>query len=119
MIKVRYSSNNSGGYWWLEDEDWKKLEAAGWEVEWKDDSWLGALAGIAFFKCNNIKEALESFEKNANQDVSDEGCGCCGAPHSFSWENEKGEKDYASGEDCLPILYPNKGEKTLREFYRE
>lgn len=31
---VEYSSNNSGGSWWLEDGDWKKLESAGWKVEW-------------------------------------------------------------------------------------
>lgn len=31
---VEYSSNNSGGHWWLEDADWKNLEAAGWKVEW-------------------------------------------------------------------------------------
>lgn len=31
---VEYSSNNSGGDWWLSDEDWKALEAAGWKVAW-------------------------------------------------------------------------------------
>lgn len=31
---TRYSSNNSGGYWWLTDEHWKDLEAAGWRVMW-------------------------------------------------------------------------------------
>lgn len=31
---VEYSSNNSGGSWWLKDEDWKSLEAGGWKVEW-------------------------------------------------------------------------------------
>lgn len=31
---IEYNSNNSGGYWWLEDEDWKALEAAGWVIEW-------------------------------------------------------------------------------------
>ena len=32
-MKIVYSSNNSGGSWWLSDEDWKKLEAAGWNVD--------------------------------------------------------------------------------------
>lgn len=52
---VTYSSNNSGGSWWLTDQNWKDLEKAGWEVKWvKDDPyhknngggdrWLGALA---------------------------------------------------------------------------
>lgn len=34
---VEYDSNNSGGSWWLEDKDWKALEAAGWKVRW---AWL-------------------------------------------------------------------------------
>ena len=31
---VEYNSNNSGGGWWLDDQDWKALEAAGWKVAW-------------------------------------------------------------------------------------
>lgn len=31
---VEYNSNNSGGSWWLKDEHWKALEAAGWKVQW-------------------------------------------------------------------------------------
>jgi hypothetical protein len=31
---VEYSSNNSGGHWWMKDEDWKALERAGWIVVW-------------------------------------------------------------------------------------
>lgn len=31
---VEYNSNNSGGSWWLDDEDWKALEQAGWKVHW-------------------------------------------------------------------------------------
>jgi hypothetical protein len=34
---VEYNSNNSGGSWWLKDEDWKALEKAGWLIEW---AWL-------------------------------------------------------------------------------
>ena len=33
-MKVTYSSNNSGGDWWLKDKDWKALEKAGWTVIW-------------------------------------------------------------------------------------
>ena len=32
--RVEYNSNNSGGNWWLSDDDWRKLEAAGWTVAW-------------------------------------------------------------------------------------
>lgn len=31
---VEYSSNNSGGSWWLKDAAWQALEDAGWIVEW-------------------------------------------------------------------------------------
>lgn len=31
---IEYDSNNSGGYWWLEDKDWIALEKAGWYVLW-------------------------------------------------------------------------------------
>ena len=31
---VEYDSNNSGGHWWLDDDDWAALEKAGWIVEW-------------------------------------------------------------------------------------
>lgn len=31
---IEYESNNSGGSWWLEDEHWRALEAAGWKVLW-------------------------------------------------------------------------------------
>lgn len=31
---VEYDSNNSGGRWWLSDNDWRALEAAGWRVQW-------------------------------------------------------------------------------------
>ena len=139
-MEIEYSSNNSGGSWWLKDEDWKALEAAGWWVEWggmyfcnskwdkipagKEDCgmgekclghrraetaeeaeavrWLGCLAKCAKKDFATVKEALEEFERITGENVSDEGCNCCGAPHSFSWEG-----GYCSGEDCLQYLYSN------------
>lgn len=35
MSYVQYESNNSGGRWWLNDEQWFALEQAGWVVEWE------------------------------------------------------------------------------------
>jgi hypothetical protein len=58
-MKIIYSSNNSGGRWWLKDDDWYALEAAGWIVNWykdiedglfgtyKDGRFLDALASEA------------------------------------------------------------------------
>ena len=114
---VKYSSNNSGGRWWLEDKDWHALEAAGWKVDWvrlNKKSWLldadgerslGALATEAEKEFETPGEAMREFEKVTGQTVSDEGCNCCGAPHSFSWS--AGAMDFASGEECLQYMYSN------------
>lgn len=122
-MRVEYSSNNSGGSWWLTDEQWLALEAAGWKVKWcKDDKhhngavrWLGALATSASLECETPGDAMRAFETITGLSVSDEGCGCCGAPHSFSW-GEGESWGYASGEECLPYLF-NAPRTTLREAY--
>lgn len=64
--------------------------------------YLGALAHYAFKHFDSIKEALQEFEKITGQDVSEEGCNCCGPPHCFSWEG-----DCCSGEECLQYLFDN------------
>jgi hypothetical protein len=106
-ITVEYSANNSGGNWWLKDSDWKALEAAGWQVVWSKDQkggflkagadgrWLGALATKATLKCNNADEAVASWKKATNQDPWEEGCNCCGPPHSFSYVDADGHYHYA------------------------
>jgi len=161
LVLVRYRSCNSGGDWWLSDDDWKNLEKAGWKVEWykdekpkrscdlchgtgkiqkyalkdhpwlkdsigkrcfscyrgdqKEARWLGALATAAKKKFPNITKALKEFEKITGQHVTDEGCNCCGPPHSFEW-TEKGQFMYCSGEGCLQYLYPDaKVPTSLRE----
>ncbi len=96
-MKVTYSSNNSGGRWWLKDEDWKKLEAAGWTVNWvKDDKnryigrdpgnerWLGALATEASIEVESIDVAIAKWEYVTGKDAFAKGCSCCGQPHNFS-----------------------------------
>ena len=120
-MKIEYTSNNSGGSWWLKDADWLNLEKAGWAVEWAKDiksdyfhadengRWLGALAKRCSKDFNSPADAMREFEKITSQDVSDDGCNCCGAPHEFSWDG-----GYASGSDCLQYLFQN-APKTLRE----
>lgn len=110
-INVRYSSNNSGGSWWLNDEDWYALEKAGWNVEWEKDStsrfirgdkdgrWLGALATAASKEFDSMREAVEEFESITGQNAADEGCNCCGPPHYFSGEDEDG--NYVSGPEIV------------------
>lgn len=148
-MKITYSSNNSGGGWWLKDKDWIALEKAGWHVFWGGlyfchsrfsfqekpvgkpephassskcpghrrydtfeelgkDRYMGALAKEA---CKNFKtpgDAMQEFEEITKQDVSEEGCNCCGAPHSFNWGAPGKNYGYASGEDCLAYLFPDK-----------
>jgi hypothetical protein len=96
---VGYSSNNSGGSWWLTDEDWEKLEAAGWEVEWRKDDgsllggvvekagdrprFLGAAATEASRRGLSLRMADIEWEEITGQNANEEGCPCCGQPHNF------------------------------------
>lgn len=125
MPIVEYDSNNSGGSWWLKDEDWEALAAAGWNVHWTQpdklgslrsamddpdykspgpldprdktgERWLGALATAAAKEFENPRDAIEEFERVTGQDASAEGCNCCGSPHSFSYTDADGGYHYAS-----------------------
>lgn len=83
-MKVIYRSNNSGGNWWLKDEDWKNLESAGWVVEWKDKRWLDALATNASIDNVESKEAaVAKWESVTGQSANEIGCPRCGQPHNF------------------------------------
>lgn len=83
-MRVEYSSNNSGGGWWLDDKDWYALETAGWVVDWRPDRWLGALATSATREGLTLSQAIVEWEHVTNQVASDVGCECCGPPHHFS-----------------------------------
>jgi hypothetical protein len=96
MVTVKYSANNSGGYWWLEDDDWKNLEAAGWNVEWEKERWLGALAKGASKEFPDAETGIREWEEITGGNSAAEGCNCCGPPHSFSYEDENGEYHYSS-----------------------
>lgn len=80
---VRYSSNNSGGQWWLTDDDWNKLQQAGWSVNWREERFLGAIATDATYQCESIEEARQSFAVATGENPDAEGCDCCGPPHGF------------------------------------
>lgn len=96
-VRVFYDSNNSGGSWWLDDEDWHKLEAAGWTVNWEkdqDDLWgvrrgdrfLGALATSASKVFPTLDAGIAEWERITGQDPDEPGCECCGQPHYFYTE---------------------------------
>lgn len=105
-MKVEYSSNNSGGDWWLTDQNWRDLEAAGWKVDWKanekdwfgkpyeDGRWLGALATRATREGLRLRVAVAEWEDVTGLRAADAGCSCCGNPHSFSFEGDNGERDW-------------------------
>lgn len=128
---VKYNANNSGGNWWLKDEDWFALEKAGWKVDWKKDEafyqthglinsdgrYLGALATSAEKQFETPGAAMREFEDITGQSVDDEGCNCCGAPHNFSW-GEGDKFGYASGENCLQYMY-KRVPKSLRDASQE
>ncbi len=113
MKRVTYSSNNSGGYWWLSDDDWKALEDAGWVVCWanKDPNlrrytnsngrYLDALATSAYYDCWSEDEAKAVFEAVTGQDADDEGCHCCGGPHSFYEEPLVIDAEFTEGSNQL------------------
>ncbi|WP_190822016.1 hypothetical protein [Saccharopolyspora pogona] len=92
---VEYSSNNSGGSWWLTDDDWKNLQKAGWLINWYKGSgirfvdpdgerFLGALASSAIREGLPLTEAVKEWKQITGQNASDVGCECCGYPHWFT-----------------------------------
>jgi len=83
-MKIRYSSNHSGGDFSLSKTDWKNLEEAGWNVVW--DLPYGGDPYLAFREGLEMDEAIEEFEQITGQNAYDEGCECCGQPHYFSEE---------------------------------
>ena len=95
---VEYSSNNSGGSWWLTDQNWLDLETAGWKVRWvKDDEhykgderFLGALAMYAEKHGATIGEAIAEWETVTGENSASLGCECCGTPHSFTLYDDDG-----------------------------
>jgi hypothetical protein len=123
MIRVKYSSNNSGGGWWLTDQNWIDLHKAGWQLKkhpddnvyssdgrgcdenWELDPhkaiednrrWLGAICTSARKDFKTMREAIEEFENITGENVAAEGCNCCSQPNSFSGEDLDTGK-YVSG----------------------
>lgn len=109
-MRVKYDSNNSGGAWWLTDQNWLDLESAGWTVNWfrdgldwfeltvKDGRWLGALAREATREGLTLGEAIKEWESITGQKSNALGCPCCGVPHSFYAYDDEGK--------CIGSYYP-------------
>lgn len=109
MVKLVYSSNNSGGSFWLKERDWKALEAAGWVlIERKSPLFLGQKYTEAYkmIEYDEILKTIAEFFDVTGQNIFDFGCSCCGAPHSFRAEDENEERiKYYSQQDASELLY--------------
>lgn len=100
---IEYSTNNSGGSWWLSDKDWEALEEAGWVVNWLEDDdywsskvdengkWLGTKALRARRYGLPMAIVKAEFSVVTGHYPDDEGCSCCGQPHAFYAHDENGE----------------------------
>ena len=95
---LTYSANNSGGNWWLNDDDWRHLEDAGWQVEWvrnqtsplrAGERFLGALATEARKTFDTPEEGVAEWAEITKANPAALGCySCCGPPHSFDFRAE-------------------------------
>ena len=102
MIKLEYSSNNSGGSFWLSIDDWKVLEDNGWDID--ESKMFGEDFYMASKEFDTPKEGIEEFERLTLQDAGATGCTCCGPPHEFSWEDEDGNQS-VSGSAVYEVLF--------------
>lgn len=85
---VEYSHNNSGGIDWMNENDWKKLEEAGWILSerstYSNKVYSAKRIGLS------LHDAIVEWESVTFLNAAAEGCNCCGRPHSFT---EFGEND--------------------------
>lgn len=83
LTEYSYSHNNSGGFDWLNLAQWKKLEAAGWDIDWRDESdhSQGAYGADKSFPTH--KDAVDEWTYLTGENINDIGCECCGMPHAI------------------------------------
>lgn len=111
---VELSENNSGGGWWLSEDDWLALEAKGWVIEWAEEMakrdhlfassfekradgkllYMGARAREAKRYGVSMNVARAEFQDATGQHPDEEGCECCGQPHYFSARDAEGNYTY-------------------------
>lgn len=102
---VQYDSNNSGGYWWLKDDDWLALEKAGWHVEWgqtrychTDASWKMPIP-----VCDSYKECAghhaDSYQQIAQEERFLEAAATSASKEFNSIEDAKAEWSRVTGQD--------------------
>ena len=58
------------------------------------ERWLGALAKSAAKQTDDPQAAVDEWENATGCTASDEGCNCCGPPHSFDFTDDEGKSHY-------------------------
>lgn len=54
--------------------------------------WLGALAKKAYKpNCDNLRVAVDEWERITGKNATDAGCPCCGVPHTFTVYDDAGK----------------------------
>lgn len=120
---LKYDPNNSGGRWWLTEEDYVALEEYGWTVHWahengkapfggvsaniydydellipiqrnKDLRYLGSVAGTCAKRFDTAEEGVREWEDITGQRAGEVGCNCCGRPHDFEFFTSKDNSAY-------------------------
>lgn len=83
-MKVMYDSNNSGGSFWIGEDDIQKMEAAGW-VHSGYMTWS--------LEADSVQSAKDQWAALLGKDPDEIGCECCGPPHNFGpaieWDEEE------------------------------
>ena len=102
---LEYSSNNSGGSFWLSDEDWKNMEDAGWKVQW----------GGRWF-CNSKwnlrpKERPAYLEKECSQDEE-----CPGHPAARNFEEVNKSMRWLGALATNATIETDNPKRTIREW---
>ncbi len=113
---VKYSSNNSGGDFWLSRKNWEDMESNGWELD--GESKIFGVYTSASKDFDSLKEAIREFEKITGQTASDEGCNCCGPPHAFKVDETSGYYKYVSGKDIIDVLEINDKDNIIMRLKR-
>lgn len=90
MSYIEFSENNSGGSFWLNEQNYADLMAAGWEGEGiiPDDRYSGRRlrrSGVSH------RVALAEFWDITGWNPDEEGCGCCGQPFNFYEYDDEGK----------------------------
>jgi hypothetical protein len=124
---ITYDSNNSGGRWWLKDEDWLALEEAGWKVDWAKD-WPNDRINYGDYKKSGrdtVEETIPGSKKKRVVESPDRYLGALAREASkevasfregiAEWERITGEDATALGCSCCGT--PHSFSSNAGEYY--